>query len=168
MRPPLQLKPSKCRARSSGWDLSAYVYHRSRQDDRCRGLGVIHSHPQADKICSTAELEWLKIAYMAVSVRESRTLNTRRPFSRADARKAGIALRELLSPRFHKIFYDCYVASTIPITTELRVEAALGISPPGSYVSHFSAAQLWGAIVPEVSDVHVTTVPGDAGRTVRR
>ena len=104
---------------------------------------------------------------MAVSVRESRTLNTRRPFSRADARKAGIALRELLSPRFHKIFYDCYVASTIPITTELRVEAALGISPLGSYVSHFSAAQLWGAIVPEVSDVHVT-VPGDAGRTVRR
>src|SRR5688500_9540701 len=40
---------------------------------------------------------------MAVSVRESRTLSTRRPFSRADARKAGIALRELLSPRFHQI-----------------------------------------------------------------
>jgi hypothetical protein len=32
---------------------------------------VIHSHPQADKIFATAELEWLKIAYMAVSVRES-------------------------------------------------------------------------------------------------
>lgn len=104
---------------------------------------------------------------MFVSVRESRTLNTRRPFSRADARNAGIGLRELLSPRFHKIFYDCYVASTIPITTELRAEAALGISPPGSYVSHFTAAQLWGAVVPEVSDVHVT-VPGEAGRPVRR
>jgi hypothetical protein len=104
---------------------------------------------------------------MAVSVRESRTLNTRRPFSRADARKAGIGLRALLSARFHKIFYDCYVASTIPITTELRAEAALGISPPGSYVSHFTAAQLWGAVVPEVSEVHVT-VPGEAGRTVRR
>jgi very-short-patch-repair endonuclease len=104
---------------------------------------------------------------MAVPVREYPALNTRRPFSRADARRAGIKLRELLSPRFHKIFYDCYIASTIPITTELRAEAALGISPSGSYVSHFTAAQLWGAVVPDVSDVHVT-VPGDAGRTVRR
>ena len=104
---------------------------------------------------------------MAVPVREYRALNTRRPFSRADARRAGIGLRELLSPRFHKIFYDCYVASTVPITTELRADAALGISPTGSYVSHFTAAQLWGAVVPDVSDVHLT-VPGQAGRTVRR
>ena len=104
---------------------------------------------------------------MAVPVREYPALNTRRPFSRADARRAGIKLRELLSPRFHKIFYDCYIASTIPITTELRAKAALGISPSGSYVSHFTAAQLWGAAVPNVSDVHVI-VPGDAGRTVRR
>jgi very-short-patch-repair endonuclease len=104
---------------------------------------------------------------MAVPVREYPALNTRRPFSRDDARRAGIKLRELLSPRFHKIFYDCYIASTIPITTELRAKAALGISPSGSYVSHFTAAQLWGAAVPNVSDVHVT-VPGDAGRTVRR
>ena len=104
---------------------------------------------------------------MAVPVREYSALNTRRPFSRADARRAGIGLRELLSPRFHKIFYDCYVASTVPITTELRAEAALGISPPGSYASHFTAAQIWGAVVPHVSDIHLT-VPGQAGRTVRR
>ena len=104
---------------------------------------------------------------MAVPVREYPALNTRRPFGRDDARRAGIKLRELLSPRFHKIFYDCCIASTIPITTELRAKAALGISPSGSHVSHLTAAQLWGAAVPNVSDVHVT-VPGDAGRTVRR
>jgi very-short-patch-repair endonuclease len=115
----------------------------------------------------TVAIEWLRIGDMAVPVREYRALNTRRPFSRADARRAGIGLRELLSPRFHKIFYDCYVASTVPITTELRADAALGISPTGSYVSHFTAAQLWGAVVPDVSDVHLT-VPGQAGRTVRR
>ena len=68
----------------------------------------------------TVAIEWLRIGDMAVPVREYRALNTRRPFSRADARRAGIGLRELLSPRFHKIFYDCYVASTVPITTELR------------------------------------------------
>ena len=104
---------------------------------------------------------------MAVPGREYRAFDTRRPFSRSDARRAGIKLRELLSPRYHKIFYDCYVASTIPITTELRAEAALGISPPGSYVSHFTTEQIWGAVVPHVSDVHLT-VPGQAGRTVRR
>lgn len=104
---------------------------------------------------------------MAIPVREYRALNTLRPFSRADARRAGIGLRELLGPRFHKIFYDCYVASTVPITTELRADAALGISPPGSCVSHFTAAQLWGVVVPDVSDVHLT-VPSQAGRTVRR
>ena len=104
---------------------------------------------------------------MAVPVREDRAFDTRRPFSRADARSAGIGLREFLSRRFHKIFYDCYVASTVPLTTELRAEAALGISPPGSHVSHFTAAQVWGAVVPDASDVHLT-VPGQAGRTVRR
>ena len=67
---------------------------------------------------------------MAVPVREYRALDTRRPFSRADARSAGIGLRELLSRRFHKIFYDCYVASTVPITTELRAEAALDTRLP--------------------------------------
>ena len=82
---------------------------------------------------------------MAVPVREYRALNIRRPFSRADARRAGIKLRELLSPRYHKIFYDCYVASAIPITTELRAAAALGISPPGSSVSHFTAAPALGS-----------------------
>jgi hypothetical protein len=65
---------------------------------------------------------------MAVPVTETHSLHTRRPFSRAEARRAGIGLGELLNHRFHKVFYDCYIASTVPITTELRAEAALGIS----------------------------------------
>jgi hypothetical protein len=69
---------------------------------------------------------------MAVPVREYRALNTRRPFSRADARRAGIGLRELLSPRFHKIFYDCYVVSTVPITTELVSPDRYGCGQPVS------------------------------------
>lgn len=104
---------------------------------------------------------------MAVTAREARAFDPKRPFSRAEARAAGIGLKTLLSSRFHKVFYDCYVASTVPITTELRAEAALGISPPGAYVSHYTAAQIWGAVVPDVSDVHLT-VPGQTGRTVRR
>jgi very-short-patch-repair endonuclease len=45
--------------------------------------------------------------------------------------------------------------------------AALGISPPGSYVSHATAARLWGGIVPDVPDVHLT-VPATTGRSSRQ
>jgi hypothetical protein len=104
---------------------------------------------------------------MAVSSRESSTFDTRRPFNRADARAGGITLGELLSPRYHKIFYDAYVDSRVPLTTQLRATAALQISPAGSYASHYTAAELWGGVVPAVSEVHVT-VPGELGRLRRQ
>jgi hypothetical protein len=104
---------------------------------------------------------------MAVTARELRALDIRRPFSRAQARAAGIRLREILGPQFHKILYDSYVSATVPITTRLQAEAALDISVPGSYVSHHTAAELWGGVVPACSDVHVT-VPGEAPRSRRQ
>ena len=45
--------------------------------------------------------------------------------------------------------------------------AALGISPPGTFISHATAARIWGGIIPNTPDVHVT-VPGAAGRTSRQ
>ena len=104
---------------------------------------------------------------MAVTSRELRALDVRRPFSRAQARAAGIRLRELLGPQFHKILYDSYVSATVPITTRLRAEAALHLSVSGSYVSHHTAAELWGGVAPVSSDVHIT-VPGDAPRSRRQ
>lgn len=93
-------------------------------------------------------------------------LNVRRPFSREDARRAGIRLRELLSPRFRRLLYDLYVDASVPITTQLLASVALEISPAGSFVSHYTAAALWGAVVPKHSEVHIT-VPGTLGRTRR-
>jgi hypothetical protein len=104
---------------------------------------------------------------MAVTARELRALDVCRPFSRAQARAAGIRLREILGPEFHKILYDSYVSATVPITTRLRARAALDISVPGSYISHQTAAELWGGLVPACSDVHVT-MPGEAPRTRRQ
>jgi Protein of unknown function (DUF559) len=104
---------------------------------------------------------------MAATARELRVLDVRHPFNRAQARAAGIRLREILGPQFHKILYDSYVSSSVPITTRLRAEAALAISAPGSYVSHHTAAELWGGVVPASSDVHVT-VPGEAPRSRRQ
>ncbi len=104
---------------------------------------------------------------MAITAHEVHPFDPKQPFSRAEARAAGISLKTLLSSRFHKVFYDCYVLSTIALTTRLRAKAALGISPPGSYVSHATAARLWGGLVPDTPDVQVT-VPGTAGRSSRQ
>jgi hypothetical protein len=104
---------------------------------------------------------------MAITAREARPFDPREPFSRADARAAGIGLKTLLSSRFQKIFYDCYVSSAVPLTTRIRAKAALGISPPGSFLSHSTAARIWGGIIPNAPDVHVT-VPGTAGRSSRQ
>ena len=98
---------------------------------------------------------------MAITAGEDRAFDPNQPFSRAEARAAGIGLKTLLSSRFHKIFYDCYVSSTVPPTTRLRAKAALEVSPPGTFISHATAARIWGGIVPDTPDVHVT-VPGTA------
>ena len=76
------------------------------------------------------------------------SFDPRRPFSRAEARAAGIALSELLGPRYHKVIYDRYVVASMPITNHLRAEAAVRASAPNTYVSHFTAAELWGGVVP--------------------
>lgn len=104
---------------------------------------------------------------MAATEHELRRLDVRRPFNRAQARAAGIRLREILGPQFHKILYDSYVSSSVPITTKLRAEAALSMSVAGSYVSHHTAAELWGGVVPACSDVHIT-VPGQSPRSRRQ
>jgi hypothetical protein len=98
---------------------------------------------------------------MVVTAREAHPFDPKQPFSRAEARAAGIGLKTLLSSRFQKIFYD------VPITTKLRANAALGISPPGTFISHSTAARIWGGVVPDTPDVHVT-VPGTGGRTSRQ
>jgi hypothetical protein len=104
---------------------------------------------------------------MAATARELRKLDVRRPFNRAQARAAGLRLREILGPQFHRILYDSYVSSSVPITARLRAEAAFSISAPGAYVSHCTAAELWGGVVPDCSDVHIT-VPGEAPRSRRQ
>ena len=102
-----------------------------------------------------------------MTAREAHPFDPREPFSRAAARAGGIGLKTLLSSRFRKIFYDCYVSSTVPLTTKIRAKAALEISPPGSFLSHSTAARIRGGIVPNTPDVH-GTVPGKAGRTSRK
>ena len=83
-----------------------------------------------------------------MQVRDHLPFNDREPFSRAEARAAGISAKLLKSARYRRLFYDLYVSSEVVVTPVVRAKAILKICPPGSQASHFTAAELWGAIVP--------------------
>jgi hypothetical protein len=85
---------------------------------------------------------------MFIPAQTQSAFDPRRPFSRAEARAAGLSPEMLLSRRFHKIFWDAYVAHDVAITPLLRAKAVIRLVPPGSYISHHAAAELWGAVVP--------------------
>ena len=85
---------------------------------------------------------------MATTAAEAAAFDPCRPFN-AEARAAGV------------------VAATVPLTTQLRAQAALRVSPPNSCASHATAARLWGGTVPDDPEIHVSVVRG-SGRCARR
>lgn len=89
------------------------------------------------------------------------------PFSRAEARSAGITDKRLRSDRYRRLFYDVYVSTQVIVTPALRARAALKVGPPGSQISHFTAAELWGAIVPTQPLTHLSC-PQPGARSERR
>jgi hypothetical protein len=104
---------------------------------------------------------------MSTTATPTSTLDPRRPFCRADARRAGITLARLLGPEYQRIFYDRYLSSTVVVTNEVRARTAVDLSPAGSFVSHHSAAQIWGGVVPVTAQTHVS-VTDRADRSIRR
>jgi hypothetical protein len=91
----------------------------------------------------------------------------RQPLSRAEARAAGLTPEMLLSRRFHRIFWDTYVSRDVSITPLLRAKAVIRLVPSGSFISHHTAAELWGAAVPADGATHVT-LPSAHRRQVRQ
>jgi hypothetical protein len=104
---------------------------------------------------------------MFIPAQPKSTFDPRQPFSRAEARAAGLTTEMLLSKRFHKIFWDSYVAREVPVTPLLRSKAAIRLVPDGSYLSHHTAAELWGAALPADGATHIT-LPSANGRLVRQ
>ncbi|GAA2741948.1 hypothetical protein GCM10009868_09990 [Terrabacter aerolatus] len=59
--------------------------------------------------------------------------------------------------RAHRaLFRGVYVSTETPVTLRLLGEAALLLAEPRSFLSHHTAARLWGGVVPDDADVHVT------------
>lgn len=104
---------------------------------------------------------------MFAPAQNQNAFDPRQPFSRAEARAVGLTAEMLLSRRFHKIFWDAYVARDIAITPLLRAKAVLKLVPRGSHISHHTAAELWGAAPPLDGATHVT-LPSACGRQVRQ
>ncbi len=83
-------------------------------------------------------------------------LDSRRPFTREDALRAGIDSRVLRSSLFRRVFKEVYIRSDVPDSVQVRAEAAFVIHPPDAFLSHTTAAALWGLPVPPDPQVHVT------------
>ncbi|HEU4908542.1 MAG TPA: DUF559 domain-containing protein [Propionibacteriaceae bacterium] len=94
-------------------------------------------------------------------------LDVRHPFTRADARAAGITAKELISSRYQKVFYNLYLSADVVITPQIRARAALHLADPDSYASHYTAAELWGLPVPHNDQTHIT-VPEHGDRLRRK
>jgi very-short-patch-repair endonuclease len=84
------------------------------------------------------------------------------PFTRAEARLAGIPIRDLTGPRYQRVFFNLYVSAATPVTAVLRARAALKVSPAGSHASHFTAGEIWGGCVPQQPRTDVSSPRGQS------
>lgn len=99
-------------------------------------------------------------------MRTPTALDCRHPFRRAEALKAGVTVRELAGPKFQKIFHGVYIGAGVRLTELERARAALMIFPT-AFASHITAARIWGGVVPEDPQVHLSVAPGEV-RSRRR
>jgi REase_MTES_1575 len=95
------------------------------------------------------------------------SLDVRHPFTRADARAAGITVKDLISSRYQKVFYNLYVSADVVLTPQVRARAALQLASLDSYASHHTAAELWGLPIPHDDHTHIT-VPKHGERLRRQ
>lgn len=92
------------------------------------------------------------------AVPEESLLDVNRPFTRADAVRAGLPPSVLRTSRFRRIFRGVYISAPVSDSPLLRAEAALVIHPAGAFASHTSAARVFGLPVPTDPVEHVTVL----------
>lgn len=78
------------------------------------------------------------------------------PFTRAEAIAAGISDRRLRSGEFRRILFGHYLPAEVTPQPIHTVRAALNCHPTGAVATHFSAAKLQNAPVPDHPEEHVT------------
>ena len=78
------------------------------------------------------------------------------PFLTRDGQTLGVSRRRLTTPEFRSVFAGVSVASVVPDTVVVRARSALLLAPDGAVVSHWTAARLWGGVVPDNEWTHVS------------
>jgi len=80
-----------------------------------------------------------------------------RPFTTADARRAGISPDILRGPRFRPLFRGTHVAAEVEPTVVTWIAAALLLLPWDAAVSHSTAMRLYGVDPPDLSVLEFST-----------
>lgn len=130
---------------------------RSASQRTCRTAAIAAVRRPVDELSGIVG-SWRTLAGMP---RDS--FDDRRPFTRADAVRAGVDPRILRTSRFRRIFRDVWIHRDA-WTDETPIRGALHIHPPTACASHFSAARLFGLPVPEHPFEHVTVQAADERR----
>lgn len=78
------------------------------------------------------------------------------PFLRREAQVLGVGQRRLRSPAFRTVLTGVVVDARVPDTVVVRARAALLVSPEGAVISHWTAARIWGGVVPDNDWTHVS------------
>ena len=90
-------------------------------------------------------------------------LDERRPFLRRTGLAAGITRHRLDGPGFHRLFGTVRVSGEVPLTPSRRAAGAL-LLVPDAVVSHHTAAQMLGGVVPETEHTHLTVTRPEGRR----
>jgi hypothetical protein len=78
------------------------------------------------------------------------------PFRTSDHLSLGVSRRRLATPEFRRVFAGVVVATVVPDTVVVRARAALLLAPEGGVASHWTAARLWGGVVPDNEWTHIS------------
>ena len=92
------------------------------------------------------------------------SLDILHPFTTSQALAAGIAPSQLRSREFRRLAKGKYVSARRPPDEVLAAEAALLGHPPDAFVTHTTAARLYGMPVPHDVETHVGVLAGHRRR----
>jgi very-short-patch-repair endonuclease len=86
------------------------------------------------------------------------TLDTRSPFTRAQAVAAGITDAMLRGQGYRRLFRGVHIRSDVTLWPTVYAEAALLLHPATAFVSHHSAAEAYRLPVPDQHETHISVL----------
>ncbi|MBB1500975.1 hypothetical protein H5397_05945 [Propioniciclava sp. MC1683] len=86
-------------------------------------------------------------------------VDIRRPFRTRDAAASGVSKRRLYSPEFRRIVRSVHILATVRPQSWHEAEAVILVAGDGAFVSHHTAARLFGAVVPDEEHLHASIEP---------